>query len=132
MVFAQQFAWDEEHSEPHLSMLADPDPGTAKTGERVETTPLDSPHFGTGLRCLRSWAAPEGHLMRSVGYAWNDPSTNIDLLLKSHYDDPALLEASFDVRRHRRLREARVAAKAVRGRGLTWVCGAGSLTRSRW
>ena len=54
-----------------------------------------APHFGTGQRCLRSWAAPEGHLMRSVSYAWNDPSTNIDLLLKSHYDDPALLEASF-------------------------------------
>lgn len=77
-------------------MLAEPDPGTAEASERVETTPFDSPHFGTGLRCLRSWAAPEGHLMLSVSYAWNDPANNIDLLLKGHYDDPALLEASFD------------------------------------
>jgi hypothetical protein len=94
--FAKQFACDEEHSELHLSMLAEPDPGTAEASERVETTAFDSPHFGTGLRCLRSWTAPEGHLMLSVSYAWNDPSNNIDLLLKGHYDDPALLEASFD------------------------------------
>ncbi|MEU5596989.1 hypothetical protein [Streptomyces sp. NPDC020298] len=31
-----------------------------------------------------------------MAYAWNDPARNIDLLLKGHYDDPALLESSFD------------------------------------
>lgn len=94
--FTKQFACDEEHSPLHLSMLAEPDPSTAAASHRVETVPFVSPHFGEGLRCLRSWTGPEGGLMLSVAYAWNDPARNIDLLLKGHYDDPALLEASFD------------------------------------
>ncbi|MFF3460903.1 hypothetical protein [Streptomyces sp. NPDC002619] len=96
VLFTKQFACDEEHSALHLSMLAEPDPTTAAASQRVETVPFVSPHFGEGLRCLRSWTGPDGGLMLSVAYAWNDPDRNIDLLLKGHYDDPALLEASFD------------------------------------
>ncbi|MFC8661607.1 hypothetical protein [Streptomyces sp. NPDC057199] len=94
--FTKQFACDEEHSPLHLSMLAEPDPSTAVASQRVETTTFDSPHFSEGLRCLRSWTGPDGGLMLSVTYAWNDPAHDIDLVLKGHYDDPALLEASFD------------------------------------
>ncbi|MGW0135237.1 hypothetical protein [Streptomyces sp. NPDC003299] len=94
--FTKQFACDMEHSELHLSMLAEPAPSTADSSHRVETVPFASRHFGEGLRCLRSWPRPDGGLMLSVAYAWNDPTRNIDLLLKGHYDDPALLEASFD------------------------------------
>ncbi|TPQ22073.1 hypothetical protein [Streptomyces sporangiiformans] len=93
--FTKQGACDEEHSPSHLSMLAVPDP-TAAAGQRVETTSFVSPHFGEGLRCLRSWTGPDGGLMLSVTYAWNDAAHNIELVLKGHYDDPALLEASFD------------------------------------
>ncbi|MGW0910911.1 hypothetical protein ACWD1Z_04045 [Streptomyces sp. NPDC002784] len=96
VLFAKQFACDEAHTPLHLSMMAEPDPSTADASSRVETTPFVSPHFGEGLRCLRSWTAPDGGLMLSVAYAWNDPVHNIDLLLKGHYNDPALLEASFD------------------------------------
>lgn len=96
VLFTKQFACDEEHSALHLSMLAEPDPTTAAGSERVETVPFVSPHFGEGLRCLRSWTAPDGGLMLSVSYAWNDSARDIDLLLKGHYDDPALLEESFD------------------------------------
>ncbi|MFD5181989.1 hypothetical protein ACFWMQ_04985 [Streptomyces sp. NPDC058372] len=94
--FTKQFVCDEAHSELHLSMLAEPDPATAAASERVETTPFTSPHLGEGLRCLRSWSAPQGQLMLSVAYAWNDPAHGVDLVLKGHYDDPALFEASFD------------------------------------
>ncbi|MFI5687682.1 hypothetical protein [Streptomyces sp. NPDC051636] len=94
--FTKQFACDEEHSALHLSMLAEPDPTAAAASQRVETTPFVSPHFGEGLRCLRSWTGPDGGLMLSVAYAWNDPAHDVDLLLKCHYDDPAILEASFD------------------------------------
>lgn len=94
--FTKQFACDEEHSELHLSMLAEPDPSTADGSHRVETLTFGSRHFGAGLRCLRSWPRPDGGLMLSVAYAWNDPAHDIDLLFKGHYDDPALLEASFD------------------------------------
>ncbi|WP_432174481.1 hypothetical protein [Streptomyces sp. Tue6028] len=94
--FTKQFACDEEHSDVHLSMLAEPDPATAAAGRRVETVPFVSPRFGEGLRSLCSWAGPDGGLMLSVAYAWNDPEHGIDLVLKGHYDDPALLEASFD------------------------------------
>lgn len=94
--FTKQFACDEEHGPLHLSMLAEPDPTAAEASERVETVPFVSPHFGEGLRSLRSWTGPDGGLMLSVTYAWNDPAHDIDLVLKGHYDDPALLEASFD------------------------------------
>jgi hypothetical protein len=94
--FTKQFVCDEEHSPLHLSMLAEPDPTVALASERVETTPFVSPHFGEGLRCLRSWTGPDGGLVLSVTYAWNDARHDIDLVLKGHYDDPALLEASFD------------------------------------
>ncbi|MFE9686013.1 hypothetical protein [Streptomyces sp. NPDC006285] len=94
--FVKQFVCDEEHSPLHLSMLAEPDPSTAAAGQRVETAPFASPHFGEGLRCLRSWTGADENLMLSVTYAWNDPTHDIDLVLKGHYDDPALLEASFD------------------------------------
>ncbi|MXM62464.1 hypothetical protein GR925_03110 [Streptomyces sp. HUCO-GS316] len=94
--FAKQFACDEDHSPLHLSMLAEPDPTAAAASQRVETVPFVSPHFGEGLRSLRSWIGPEGNLMLSVTYAWNDAAHDIDLVLKGHYDDPALLEASFD------------------------------------
>ncbi|NSL43206.1 hypothetical protein [Streptomyces sp. 8P21H-1] len=94
--FVKQFDCDEEHSPLHLSMLAEPDPSTAAASQRVETVPFISPQFGEGLRSLRSWTA-DGNQMLSVSYAWNDPIHNIDLLLKGHYDDPALLETSFDV-----------------------------------
>lgn len=94
--FTKQFACDEEHSPLHLSMLAEPDPTGAIASDRVETVTFISPHFGEGLRCLRSWTGPDGALMLSVTYAWNDPAHDIDLVLKGHYDDPALLEASFD------------------------------------
>ncbi|MET8944626.1 hypothetical protein ABZX30_13845 [Streptomyces sp. NPDC004542] len=96
VLFTKQFACNEEHSDLHLSMLAEPDPGTAAASQRVETVPFASPHFGEGLRCLRSWTGPDGGLLLSVAYAWNDPVHHIDLLVKGHYDDPALLEASFD------------------------------------
>ncbi|MFE9608307.1 hypothetical protein [Streptomyces sp. NPDC006012] len=96
VLFTKQVACDEEHTDLHLSMLAEPDPSTAAASDRVETVPFTSPHFGEGLRCLRSWTGPGGGLMLSVAYAWNDPTHNIDLLLKGHYDDPALLEASFE------------------------------------
>lgn len=95
--FTKQFVCDEEHSPLHLSMLAEPDPTVAApASERVETVPFFSPHFGEGLRCLRSWTGPDGGPMLSVTYAWNDARHNIDLVLKCDYDDPALLEASFD------------------------------------
>jgi hypothetical protein len=93
--FTKQFTCDEEYSPAHLSMLAEPNPSAA-AGQRVETTPFVSPHFGKGLRCLRSWTGPEGGLMLSVTYAWNDAAHNFDLVLKGHYDEHALLEASFD------------------------------------
>ncbi|MER6677609.1 hypothetical protein [Streptomyces sp. NPDC000983] len=96
VLFTKQFACDEEHSALHLSMLAEPDPSAADAGDRVETTPFASPHFGEGIRCLRSWPRPDGGLMLSIAYAWNDPVHNVDLLLKGHYDDPALLEGAFD------------------------------------
>ncbi|MEU5684999.1 hypothetical protein DEJ48_16575 [Streptomyces venezuelae] len=95
VLFTKQFACDEAHSTEHLNMLAVPD-SSAAPGQRVETAPFVSPHFGEGLRCLRSWTGPDGELMLSVTYAWNDPTHDIDLVLKGHYDDPALLEASFD------------------------------------
>lgn len=94
--FTKQFACDEEHSPLHLSMLAEPDPTTAAASQRVETVPFISPHFGEGLRCLRSWIDPVGGLMLSVTYTWNDPAHDIDLVLKGHYDEPGLLEASLD------------------------------------
>ncbi|MFD9462606.1 hypothetical protein [Streptomyces sp. NPDC060027] len=94
--FTKRFACDENHSPLHLSMLAEPDPAAAEASMRVETVPFDSPYFGEGLRSMRSWTGPDGGLMLSVAYAWNDPAHNIDLVLKGHYDDPALLEASFD------------------------------------
>ena len=94
--FTKQFACAEEHSPLHLSMLAEPDPTGVIASDRVETVTFVSPHFGEGLRCLRSWTGPDGALMLSVTYAWNHPAHNIDLVLKGHYDDPALLEASFD------------------------------------
>ncbi|MFJ2906131.1 hypothetical protein [Streptomyces sp. NPDC087212] len=94
--FTKQFACDEEHSALYLSMLAEPDPTTALASERVETTPFTSPHLGEGLRCLRSWTGPDGGVMLSVAYAWNDAAHDVDLVLKGHYDDPALLEAPFD------------------------------------
>ncbi|MEV0111971.1 hypothetical protein AB0H77_01765 [Streptomyces sp. NPDC050844] len=94
--FTKQFACDEEHSVAHLKMLAEPDPTVTVPGQRVETTPFVSPHFGEGIRCLRSWTGPDGVLMLSVTYAWNAAEHGIDLVLKGHYDDPALLEASFD------------------------------------
>ncbi|MFF1700325.1 hypothetical protein ACFVXW_11740 [Streptomyces sp. NPDC058251] len=94
--FTKQFVCDEEHSPLHLSMLAEPDPTAAEASQRVETVPFVSPHFGEGLRSLRSWTGPDGGLMLSVAYAWNAPTHGIDLVLKGHYDDPALLEASFE------------------------------------
>jgi len=94
--FTKQFACDEEHSDLHLSMLAEPDPATALASQRVETGPFVSPYFGEGLRCLRSWTGPDGGLMLSVTYAWNSRAHDIDLVLKAHYDEPALIEASFD------------------------------------
>ncbi|MFF1677044.1 hypothetical protein ACFVYG_13520 [Streptomyces sp. NPDC058256] len=96
VLFTKQFACDEEHSALHLSMLAEPNPTAADASQRVETVPFVSPHFGEGLRSLRSWTGPDGGLMISVTYAWNDPAHDIDLVLKGHYDDPALLEASFN------------------------------------
>ncbi|MEV5979838.1 hypothetical protein [Streptomyces sp. NPDC052114] len=95
VLFTKQFACDEAHSPEHLTTLAVPAPSAAP-GQRVETSSFTSPHFGEGLRCLRSWTGPDGGLMLSVTYAWNDPANDIDLVLKGHYDDPALLEASFD------------------------------------
>ncbi len=62
----------------------------------METVSFVSPHFGEGLRCLHSWTGPDGGLMTSVTYAWNDAAHGVDLVLKSPYDDPAILEASFD------------------------------------
>ncbi|MFD3313003.1 hypothetical protein [Streptomyces sp. NPDC058694] len=92
VLFAKQFACDEEHSPLHLSLLVEPDPAA---GGQVDTAPFVSPHFGEGLRCVRRWTRPDGGPIMSVAYAWNDAARDIDLVLKGHYDDPALLEASF-------------------------------------
>ncbi|MFD4574891.1 hypothetical protein ACFWNK_20535 [Streptomyces sp. NPDC058417] len=96
VLFVKQFACDEEHSVRHLRVLAEPDPDLVDAGRRTETTPFVSPRFGEGLRCLTSWTASNGILMLSVTYAWHDPAHGIELVLKGYYDDPALLEASFD------------------------------------
>ncbi|MFC8200411.1 hypothetical protein ACFWBR_34455 [Streptomyces sp. NPDC060006] len=94
VLFTKQFACDEEHSHRHLSMLAEPDPSA--TSLHVETTPFVSSHFGEGLRCVRSWTRPDGGPIIYVAYAWNDAARDIDLVLKGHYDDPEILEASME------------------------------------
>ncbi len=96
VLFTKQFACDEEHSPLHLSMLVEPDPAAAAASRHVDTVPFVSPHFGEGLRNVRSWTRPDGGPIMSVAYAWNDEARDIDLVLKGHYDDPELLEASLD------------------------------------
>ncbi|MGI3201844.1 hypothetical protein OHU07_15920 [Streptomyces phaeochromogenes] len=95
VLFTKQFACDEEHSPLHLSMLVEPEPEPAAGGQ-VDTAPFVSPHFGKGLRCVRRWTRPDGGPITSIAYAWNDAARDIDLVLKGHYDDPDLLEASLD------------------------------------
>jgi hypothetical protein len=96
VLFTKQFACDEEHSARHLSLLIEPDPTTTTASRSVDTAPFVSPHFDEGLRCVRSWIRPDGGPIASVAYAWNDPARDVDLVLKGHYDDPDLLEASLD------------------------------------
>ncbi|MFF3711860.1 hypothetical protein [Streptomyces phaeochromogenes] len=101
VLFTKQFACDEEHSPLHLSMLVEPEPEPEPdpdpaAGGHAGTAPFVSPHFGEGLRCVRSWTRSDGGPITSIAYAWNDAARDIDLVLKGHYDDPDLLEASLD------------------------------------